>query len=104
MKELELPAGAHQAAATCTREQAETLVKFDHHRVKVGERWGILISYPLMPLEEAQEPLAITVIFNPSPRHLPTPDQIRSVIFKHPLAPAEVQQIVDQLHFEDIIG
>ncbi len=95
-----LPENAVQAAATCTRAQAEVLVKYDHHRVSVGGRWGILISYPLLPLEEAQEPLLVTVIFNPSPRHLPTPAQIRAVVFKHPLAPDEVQEVVDQLHWK----
>ena len=90
-----------QAVAICTRAQAETLVLFDHHRVQVEGRWGIMITYPWMPIEEAQEPLAVKVLFNPVPRHLPDPDQLRAMIFKHPLAPPEVQKIVAALEFED---
>lgn len=90
-----------QATAVCTRAQAEVLVRFDHHRVKVGGRWGIMITYPWMPLEEAPEPLRVKVLFNPAPKHMPSPDQLRVMIFKHPLAPQEVQSIIDQLQFED---
>lgn len=96
-----LPSNAVQAVAVCTRAQAEILVRYDHHRVKVGSRWGIMITYPWMPLEEAQEPLQVRVIFNPAPKHLPSPDQVRAVVFQHPLAPEEVQRIIDQLAFED---
>ncbi len=92
---------AFEAVAVCTRAQAEILVRYDHHRVKVGSRWGIMITYPWMPLEEAEQPLRVKVIFNPAPKHLPSPDQIRAVVFKHPLAPEEVQRIIDQLQFED---
>ena len=92
---------SYQAVAVCTRAQAEILVRFDHHRVKVANRWGIMITYPWMPLEETQEPLLVTVIFNPAPKHLPSPEQIRAVVFKHPLAPVEVQDIIDQLQFQD---
>ncbi len=92
---------SYEAVAACTWEQAEILVRYDHHRVKVAERWGIMITYPWMPLEEAQEPLLVKVIFNPAPRHIPSPDQIRAIIFKHPLAPQEVQNIIDQLQFTD---
>lgn len=90
-----------QATAICTRAQAEVLVRYDHHRVKVGNQWGILITYPWMPLEEAQEPLVARVLFNPAPRHPASSDQIRQIIFKHPLAPKEVQDIIDQLQFND---
>lgn len=92
---------SYQSTAVCTRSQAEILVRFDHHRVKVENRWGIMITYPWMPLEEAQAPLVVKVVFNPAPKHLPSPDQIRAVIFKHPLAPEEVQRIIDNLEFKD---
>jgi hypothetical protein len=94
----------NEAIAICSRSQAETLVKFDHHRVKVENRWGILITYPWMPLEEAQEPLIAKVLFNPAPKHLPTPEQIHRIIFQHPLAPEIVQAIIDQLQFQDAVG
>ena len=89
-----------QVLARCTREEAEALVRYDHHRVQVGGRWGILITYPLMPLEDAQEPLLVNVVFNPSPKHLPTVKQTRAMVFKHPLAPQEVQELIDGLTFE----
>lgn len=88
-----------QAEAVCTRAQAEILVQYDHHRVQALDRWGIMITYPWMPLEEALEPLVVKVIFNPAPHHLPSPEQIRSIIFKHPLAPQFVQDRVDTLSF-----
>ncbi len=90
---------ALEAEAVCTREQAEVLVRYDHHRVQVEGRWGILITYPWIPLEETPEPLVAKVLFNPAPKHLPSPAQIHAVIFKHPLAPKEVQEIIDQLQF-----
>jgi hypothetical protein len=74
-------------------------VQFDHHRVKVGDRWGIMITYHWMPVGEAADPLVVRVIFNPAPRHLPSTDQVRAVIFKHPLAPEAVQRVIDQLVF-----
>jgi hypothetical protein len=93
---------SHQAAAHCTRAQAEILVQFDHHRVRVEKRWGIMITYPWMPLEEAQEPFMVNVIFNPAPSHIPDPDQIRAIVRKHPPAPEAVQNIIDQLQFQDV--
>lgn len=92
---------SHFANAVCTRAQAETLVRFDHHRVKVENRWGIMITYPWLPLEEAQEPLVVRILFNPASKHLTSPDAVRRMIFKHPLAPEAVQRIIDTLEFED---
>lgn len=89
-----------QVLARCTREEAAALVGYDHHRVKVGGRWGILITYHWMPLEEAQEPLVVKVVFNPSPKHLPTEEAARKMVFQHPLAPADVQEMIDGLKFE----
>src|SRR5215208_3025418 len=92
-----------QAGAVCTRNQAETLVRYDHHRVRVENRWGIMITYPWMPLEEAQEPLIVKVLFNPASKYNFSSDQVRAMIFKHPLAPEEVQKIIDQLEFNNIL-
>lgn len=94
---------ADEAVAVCTRSQAETLVHYDHHRVIVENRWGIMITYPLLPLEDAQDPLYVKVIFNPAPKYKPSPDQIRAIVFKHRLAPPEIQEIIGQLNFEDIL-
>jgi len=85
--------------AVCDREQAGQLVSLDHHQVIVGDCWGLLITYPWMPLEEAPEPLIASVFFNPAPRHTESEDQIRIMIRKHPLAPPHIQAIIDRLTF-----
>ena len=85
--------------ATCERRQAEQLVSFDHHQVIVKDCWGILITYHWMSIEESPEPLTATVVFNPAPNHKMTEDQIRMMFRKHPIAPPNVQFIIDQLTF-----
>jgi hypothetical protein len=85
--------------AVCPRAQAEVLVRFDHHQVVVDQVWGILITYPWMPLETAPEPLMATVLFNPAPKHAASEAQVRAIIRGHPRAPLEVQAIVDTLVF-----
>ena len=90
-----------QVAAKCTTAQSEKLIWFDHHRVKVGERWGIMITYHWMAEKEAKEYFVVKVVFNPSPLHLPTEDAARVVVFQHPAAPQDVQEIIDQLEFSD---
>jgi hypothetical protein len=94
----------YEVFAICRRDQATLLVQHDHHRVKVGDRWGIMITYPWMPLEEAAEPLIVKVIFHPAPRHGGSPEQVRAIIFKHPLAPDSIQQVINQLVFEESVG
>jgi hypothetical protein len=73
-------------AATVSREQVEAILRFDHHRVNVGGRWGVLLTYHLMPLEEAAEPLMVKVVFHYAEAH--------------PLAPPEVQAVVEEFEFE----
>ncbi len=85
--------------ASCDRRQAGLLVQFDHHLVVVQNRWGILITYPWMPVEAAPEPLMATVVFNPAPGYLPSEAQVRAAIRKHPVAPPEIQTIIDRLDF-----
>ncbi len=89
----------HTVVANCTRVQAELLIRYDHHRVRVGDRWGIMITYPWMTLESIAEPLTVRVLLNPAPRHARSEDEVRSIIFKHPLAPNEVQAVIDALDF-----
>lgn len=81
------------------RVQAERLVQFDHHQVIVQGCWGILFTYPWMPLDEVPEPLVATVVFNPAPRHAPTEDVVRMIIRKHPVASQEIQAIINQWVF-----
>jgi len=85
--------------ALCTRSQAEFLAAFDHHRVVVNERWGILITHHLWPLAEATEPFKLKVILNPAAKHSTAESRIRSVVMKHPSAPDAVQAVIDQMAF-----
>ena len=76
----------HQAIALCTREQAEQLVRYDHHVVNVNDRLGVMLTYEWMPVEEHTGPFVLTVIFQYAE--------------KHPTAPEEIQSIVDGLRFQ----
>ena len=75
-----------QIMAPVSREQAARLVGYDHHRVWVGEKLGVMLTYHWMPLEEATEPLVLIVIVPPP-----------VIAQAHPPAPPEVQAVVDQL-------
>lgn len=70
--------------AACSRDQAAILASFDHHRVWVGGRDGVMLTYEWL-LEDASEPLLLTVV----PRHAAA----------HPPAPPEIQAVIDQLTF-----
>lgn len=76
----------NQAVAICTREQAEQLVAYDHHIVRVDDRPGVMLTYEWMPLEEHSGPFVLTVVFH----H----------VEKHPRAPEAIQTIVDELTFQ----
>jgi hypothetical protein len=75
-----------QAAAICTREQAEQLVNYDHHVVLVSGRPGVLLTAEWMPVEEHVGPFVLTVVF----RHAE----------KHPPAPGSIQAVIDELKFQ----
>jgi hypothetical protein len=75
----------NQAIAICTREQAEQLVNYDHHVVRVDGRSGVMLTYEWMPVEEHAGPFVLTVVFHYAE--------------KHPLAPEAIQSIVDELTF-----
>lgn len=77
---------SHQAVAICTRQQAEQLVKYDHHVVEVNGRPGVMLTYEWMPLDEQAGPLILMVVFQHAE--------------KHPRAPEAIQAIVDELHFQ----
>lgn len=76
----------NQAIAICTREQAEQLVKYDHHVVEISSRRGVMLTYEWMPLEEHAGPWILTVVFHQAE--------------KHPRVPEAIQSIVDELHFQ----
>ena len=76
----------NQAVAVCTREQAETLAKYDHHTVRVNGRPGVMLTYDWIPPEEHSGPFVLTVVFH--------------YVEKHPPAPEAIQAVVDQLKFQ----
>ena len=78
----------NHATAVCTREQAEKLVNYDHHVVRVHGRPGVMLTYreAWMPVEERSSPFVLTVVFHHAD--------------KHPRAPAAIQSLVDELKFQ----
>lgn len=75
-----------QAVAICTREQAEQIADFDHHTVRIRGLTGVILTSGWKPLEKHAPPFLLTVVF----RHTE----------KYPHAPAEIQTLVDKLHFQ----
>lgn len=73
--------------ALCTPEQVEQLIRYDHHRVNVGGRPGVMLTYHWMS-EDAAEPFMLHVVFQYAE--------------KHPPAPPEIQAIIDQLRFDAV--
>ena len=76
----------NQSIAVCTREQAEQLVKYDHHVVEVNGRVGVMLTYEWMPVEAHTGPFVLTVVFHHTE--------------KHPRVPQGIQSIVDELRFQ----
>jgi hypothetical protein len=74
--------------APVSRAQAARLVGYDHHRVRVGARLGVLLTYHWLPLDDTPEPLALMVVFPPLP-----------VALAHPAAPEQIQALINQLVF-----
>lgn len=85
--------------AEVDRGIAAQLAGFDHHRVVVGDRWGILITYHWLPLAEAPDPLVARVIFQPAPDYLLNEAEVRFHVQRHPPAPPFIQDLVDRLPF-----
>lgn len=77
-----------QLTATCSRAQARCLLPYDHHAVTIAGRRGVLLTYPWMaaPLETQPEPFCERVAMRYAELHPP--------------APAAVQAVIDQLHFQ----
>jgi len=72
----------NQAIAICTREQAEVLVKYDHHTVRVSSRLGVMLTYEWIPIEEHTGPFVLTVVFHYAEKHPPAPEAIQSIVDK----------------------
>ena len=69
-----------QAIAICTREQAEELVHYDHHRVIVEKRAAVLFTYEWMPIEQHIGPFVLTVVFHHAEKHPPAPEKIQTIV------------------------
>ena len=76
----------NQAVAICTREQANQLVNYDHHVIRVNGQLGVMLTYEWMPLDEHAGLFVLTVVFHRAENH--------------PRAPETVQAIVDGLRFQ----
>lgn len=64
-----------------SREQAENLMSYDHHRVRVGNQVGIMLTYQWMMLEALPDTLELEIVFHPAAmQHPPAPDFIQAVI------------------------
>lgn len=75
-----------QAVAICTREQALQFAEYDHYRVLVLGRAGLLLTKEWFPLEDHGGPFILTVIFH----H----------VEDYPLAPESIQTLIDGLKFQ----
>lgn len=70
--------------ALCTRAQAEILVPYDHHRVRIGNQWAILLTYHWYPFEDG----------GPYTAHF-----VAQYAMQHPEAPPEIQAVINELRF-----
>lgn len=69
-----------QLVARCTRAQAEQLVNYDHHRVRVNGRLAVMLTFHWLPLEAAPEPLLLKVIFAHAEQHPPVPGEVQALV------------------------
>jgi hypothetical protein len=69
-----------QAVAICTREKAEQLADFDHHRVLISGRDAVLLTYEWMPIEEHTGPFVLTAVFHHADRHPPAPQSVQAIV------------------------
>ena len=69
-----------QAIAICTQAQAARLINYDHHRITVLEKAGVLLTYEWMPIEEHVGPFVLTVVFHHAESHPPAPDEIQNLV------------------------
>ena len=69
-----------QAVAVCSRAQAEQLVSYDQHVVRVNGRAGVLLTSAWMPVEEHTGPFLLTVVFHSTEKHPPAAEEVQAVI------------------------
>ena len=93
------PSDPPSLEAACTRSVAEWLVRYDHYRAVALGTWGVLVTLPWLPMDGRREVYVLSVVLNPSPRHLATEGAVRSAVFGHPAVPDDVQRLLDRLAF-----
>ena len=77
-------------------EVATQLIHYDHQRVSFRGRWGIMLTYHWDLTKDNPEPLTLELVFGITRADL-SPDQQFAAIFKHPIAPKEIQEMIHQL-------
>lgn len=80
---FDLPPDATLYRARCPAATAQRLLPYDHHRVRVNDQLGVLVTYPLMgqPLGASVDVWIV----------------VHASASQHPTAPDEVQSVVDAL-------
>ncbi len=74
--------------ATCTRSQALDHIRFDHQRVNIGGKAGVMLTYDWPDPIESEESFVLRVVF--------------AYADEHPIAPVHIQNIVSQLNFTHV--
>ncbi|HZY41882.1 MAG TPA: hypothetical protein VFF59_07760 [Anaerolineae bacterium] len=82
-------ASADRAVANCSAEQAQRLMRFDHHRVRVQDRSGVMLTYDWLMDAAPRDRYELVVVFQ--------------YAAAHPTAPPDVQAVIDQLQFTAFI-
>lgn len=79
-----------QLLADCTLEQAEQLIRFDHHRVEVQGKSAIMLTYHWARAFDARSsgPYPLLVLFYHQERHPPAPPAVQEIINQLVFRPA----------------
>lgn len=85
MKDYQKPSKPvhEQIVAACRPEQMDLLMHYDHYAVKVGGRFGVLLTNEWMAHYEWESTTMLQVVFG--------------ACAAYPLAPAAVQTVIDDL-------
>lgn len=86
--------------ATCTLAQAEQLLYYDHHRVQVQGRWGVMLTHHWMMDPGRLDPLLVHVRLGFGREYGLTEAEISAAIQRHPPAPMAILTLVGQLDFQ----
>ena len=72
--------------ARCSRDQAETLLAYDHYYEWIAGHAGVLLTYPWMERTELRDDLQLSAMFT-------------DAATCHPPAPRAIQELIDQRVF-----